>query len=110
MMDATVHVRPQPIASAMGSTNADAAAANRYRIPDCQSGKDAYSQLFTAMTSADRLCIASTALPSAETLCLDLLCVQWGECNHQTNTLNHHAYDRRRETARAVLQQPTIRD
>jgi hypothetical protein len=33
MIDAMVMVNPHPIAFAMGKTNADAAAANKYRTP-----------------------------------------------------------------------------
>lgn len=72
---AIVMVGPQPMASARGRTNADAAAENTYRttiplisiiteyrgIRGKVGGVDD-SQLFTAMTSAERVCMQSTAL------------------------------------------------
>ena len=56
-----VMVNPQPIAFAMGKTNADAAAANKYRTPVISYFCKGHAQLFTAMTSAERSCIESTA-------------------------------------------------
>ena len=61
-------VGPHPIAFASGRTNADAAAENRYLttgMVSCEAGYGIDIQLLTAMTSADRVCMQSTALSSS---------------------------------------------
>jgi len=58
-------VGPHPIAFASGRTNADAAAENRYlttRMISFEGQLGFNVQLLTAMTSADRVCMQSTAL------------------------------------------------
>ena len=94
MIAAIVMVKPQPMAFANGSTKAEAAAEKRYRTTGNQSESHDRAddvQLLTAMTSADRCCMQSTALYRQLILgglTENILGIQWCESDHQAEAAN----------------------